>query len=732
MSNQNELTWVELFPWISEIEGFSSYQAWSQPAINADPVDRFKMNRHIAMTAIRFRKDWTIGKLFPILPPELDLRSIEFPPRVKNTLGRQGLEIFGDLANYELRDLFDWINTGHRSVQDILEALATYCTSSRHFENIQSAIAHSQDPSKQGESLTSEQQQASLRVFAYKALAETLPGAQELVDDFVTLAKWKYALGFDGKALLEDSHLLGSSGSEAAQALGRLRRMTARELASASQIGAKSIAEMLDESLKEFDEREIWILQNRLFSNAATDRSKKPTLDQLGKELGVTRERIRQIQDKVLTKLQHDIETGELGAASQAVRMCIGDITPLEDLLCEIPALSENVPTVDLPAWFVLDRIDDEYEIEDGWCAVPTIQAAQESTKTQIEDVSNKYGVIELDQVLSLVHTQPEYSIDHVSDWLSYCGFEVRGSVAFTRLKSLQDYAASILSQKGTPLTAEQILADIPNRDNLRSLRNQLASDHRFVRSGKDTWALKEWGTGSYQSIRAAIAEELEQNGGSAELSLVVAKISEKFAVRPQSVYQYSAEPPFETHNGRVRRATGTRTIDKDPQETPRVFRWHSAWVRRVTITTDHLRGSGSVAPIAFARIWNIVPGQTKSLHTRLGDQSVYWTGLQPSFGTIRKFLEDDKTPLGTDVFLVCNDDDTFDVKRATTPNGDPFHDALALIGADQQTPSDQVLSELAAAVCLPKTADSDEIWFAYRDRGDDDIASLINEIERR
>ncbi len=58
---------------------------------------------------------------------------------------------------------------------------------------------------------------------------------------------------------------------------------------------------MVGEALAELTQREQRILRMRFGIGGATDH----TLEEIGKEFGVTRERIRQIEAKAIEKLRH-------------------------------------------------------------------------------------------------------------------------------------------------------------------------------------------------------------------------------------------------------------------------------------------------------------------------------------------------------------------------------------------------------------------------------------------
>ena len=57
----------------------------------------------------------------------------------------------------------------------------------------------------------------------------------------------------------------------------------------------------------------------------------------------------------------------------------------------------------------------------------------------------------------------------------------------------------------------------------------------------------------------------------------------------------------------------------KTPQETRRLYRRSDEWLYRVQITKDHLRGSGTSAPVAIAGLLGLAFGETCELETAAG-----------------------------------------------------------------------------------------------------------------
>jgi hypothetical protein len=104
----------------------------------------------------------------------------------------------------------------------------------------------------------------------------------------------------------------------------------------------------------------------------------------------------------------------------------------------------------------------------------------------------------------------------------------------------------------------------------------------------------------------------------------------------------------------------------------------------------------------------------------------VSWTALQPTFGSIRKFLVEDDIAVDTEIFLVVGDNRDFRIDVVPDPTGDPLADALSLIGANPTGDVSQARSSLARAVALADSSSVTDLIGTYRGRGDADVAELL------
>jgi hypothetical protein len=703
------LRWVDTFPWVEAAAGnllTASRNArtwWLEPVDPPDTSMRAKRLAQLSDLMLERLTRWTIEQIFPLLPAETALADLRMVNRAKNALTRFGYRSVGDLQGLELAELFDLPNVGIGTIDSILQALADAST----LEPAPTALL------PQG-------QQVSPPHTPIVHPSESPSHAGPFVDDLRTVASWYAALGMPARRLMDTLVPLGSP-PEVIKARQRLELICANDVLAEGQ-AEFDVAELLQRSIGALDDRAQQILARRFFADHPE------TLDEIGCNLGITRERVRQIESRARTDMLQALESGgALGAVSAAVRELVGSVLPLADLLRLIPALARPVHAAGQPGWWIMDRLDDAYEIKDGWCAAPTILSAQTETLTRLQEQANRHGVAVISDLGPLNPNLPEESaLSSLRDWLSYCGYVVEEDYVFARVQSVGDRAAAILSIVGLPMLSQDILNRLGVERSLGSLRNAMAYDDRFERVDRDKWALPEWGMETYTGIRALVREEVVRNGGQISMDTLIERITSRYTVTANSVIAYASAPPFEARSGIVRLAVEDRDARKAPERTRRLYRRADGWLYRVIVTKDHLRGSGSPAPMALAAILGLQYGQIRHLDSELGPQAISWIGTQPAFGTIRRFLVDSDIETGSEIFLVVCDDGSFRIEPVDIGDAAPLERALRLVGATGAEARQRPRMALATAIGLPEESPAVSVIGGYRERGDNDIAELL------
>jgi hypothetical protein len=665
--------------------------------------------RHIA----ELEPDMRLDDLVPNLPRDRSLDHLALPMRARGGLARGGVHHVADLQGLLVSDLRDFRGVGPTLVEVILAALME---ANEHFADLvdvdSGPVYHSglrtvPSATHIHTRTTTPEQGSSPRQ------------ADPLLDDLVTLAQWFHTIG------RSDQPVLGAEESELppliADALRSLQSACALDLL---EPGRPTAADAVDAFITDFSERELSILAARTFGKPPL------TLDEIGRQLGLTRERVRQIEQRCLLRLDAAwSEEPMLALLAAATRQRVGTVRPLTALLDEFPALGEPVACLGEPLWFVIDRVDDEFQIVDGWCVSGSLASARESTLDVLEAIADDYGLLPLSAASSELGLPMEQdpAESGVKRWLAECGLPIMGDHVLTKYRSLPDRAVAALALEGKPMTAEEIHERLGADRSVGSLRNAMGADPRISRVGLGVWALKDWGLDEYTGIRELIRTELEKAGGRVDCDLLVSTLARQFGVAENSVRTYASSSPFELRDGYVQLARVDAESRRRRRPAKRLF-FNDGWCRlRVTVTSEHLRGSGFPVQYGVADAIGLARGDRLDIPSRLGTQAVTWVGPQPTIGTIRRFLMDLGSCPGDEVFLVFGGG-RFDVEpMAVVPNGHITRQALALAGLPEECPDP--LPALSIAVGLPADSSKVSLIDSLIDRGDEDLAELLTHI---
>ncbi len=713
-------TWRALFPLLAgELDASASARV-----DGASMEEVTTITRLVAEAAVHQHLNTRLDALMPGLTWIDELPWADLGTRPRNALLRRGIDTLTDLIGWSTRDLLDLPGVGGGTAVDMLAVLARCSIGGAQHLVAASAIADAGDgdavaviaspaPEVSDEAVDED----ALYDLLQEELAtiERLAAISRLTDDLMILARWQALRG------ARTTSLFSSDGLQEAPAHIRQARERVLAMTAADLVGevSESPAVILEIALTGLTDREITVLRQRTFADEPV------TLDALGRQLGLTRERARQIAKQAETSLIDEVMNGALGDLASAVRSRIGLVCRLEYLLDVFPALREPVPSVGRPAWRVLDRIDGTFEIEDGWAAVPQLDQAREITRSVVASCVNTLGVAELHEVAQRLGITGDGRRAELLTWIEASGCVVYGEHVSPRQLSIPDWGALILNTAGTPLSVDEIVDRLPVDRAASSVRNALAIDQRFVRADRDTFALAEWGGRAYAGIRDAIGRAIDVGGGAVDVEALVRDLTTQFTVAASSVRAYALAHPFETAAGKVRRREATPPPAANPSGTRRLYRIDESWALRLQITSDHARGSGSVMPIALAAILGLSPGDSVAIPSLDGTQSVYWTGLQPSLGSIRRLVEARGLQDGDWACAVFEDCGGFSLVPVDSDGRFGVALALALAGTPEVDFEDARVV-LARALSLPSTSSWSSIIAAARNRGEDDLAEAL------
>ena len=455
------------------------------------------------------------------------------------------------------------------------------------------------------------------------------------------------------------------------------------------------------------DQRDIDIFVGRIMGSR--------TLEEIGADHGVTRERIRQLETQLKRRLVEPDDT--LHLILDALPQRYGALAPAADLRRDLPALAEDGPAAGHDMLTTLAWLADDWQLQDGWFQRTGFD---DDLSAALADFADDFGVVSLAAVAENLGVGRQLLAQRLSGHLIMDGEHV-----LTRNRSSQDRAAALLAIAGEPLDGPELVARLGDA-NPRTLYNAMGADPRIIRVGRDRWALADWGMEEYSTLAEWIGRRVED--GPVPLPRLLADAG-ALGVAESTIRQYASSAEFQTVDGLVSRAEEIAAIDADPDEAPDLYRVHGDWFLLTTVTSEHLRGSGSGVPRGLAVALDIPLLEKRTLDSALGEQAVANGRNSATVGTIRRFLEAAGIGEGERIWLQFTADGRFDVQRATPRSpGAGMAEILNVTGLDTWiTAADgQALERLNRAVGLDAGAPRRRTVSRFRHRRQDDIADLI------
>lgn len=394
---------------------------------------------------------------------------------------------------------------------------------------------------------------------------------------------------------------------------------------------------LLESFINELTNREIRILIGRVLKD------KPDSLELIGEEFGITRERVRQLESKLLANLRDWFSTDELILQfSKDFNNRIGKLILLDDLLQDFPELTTEVSSLGLPTWYVFDKFDDSFESDGKWVASPSMDEVAKSFDSIFDQNKSSENYLDFDEFQKLITLWTDAEVENIVEWCLSRGYLICDKIIIGPANhTLLSVSHALLASRALPISTDELWSLIPLARSLRSLANQLGDDERFARVGPNLWTLKKNTESEYKSIRDELEKSIKVNGPT-HIQTLENELESKFGVSKASVRTYASSWPFQIANDIVDFAETNTSSGRDFSRTKRSYCLSdSKFAIRSVVNADHLRGSGFAIPSGLAVKLDVQPGTAKSFkHFETGSElSLRWPGLQPQMSSIRKLL---------------------------------------------------------------------------------------------
>lgn len=662
-----------------------------------------------------------------LLPPLRRLGDTALPRqalqrRTANILARCGLSSWADLCQLSPGQLLGLRNAGKTSVLDVLatavEVAARTLVSDHAYQT-----AAGETPNSDADA--QDDVEDSVAGLSEVDQPDTLHALGEVLHALRLLATWherEHGAGnlSDLFAVQPDQSLP----SDLAHVLASTETVDTARLAYPHLLNAATQT-LVEDLLDCFSDTWRLVLLRRVLTGTPD------TLDQIGKDLGVTREAVRQNQRKAerqLAELLTDESMLPLHWRAAVLRDELGVAAPeTSGVTCD--ALQKATRDVDHPvAAQLLLRLAGPYRLHQGWW----IRA--DST------LPKGHGL------LRVMGAARSITTDKAGDWLAAQGMKarflddwvacdpqlrLRGDLVLNWSGSGVDKCITMLQVFDRPATAEALVEAVGEGHNARGIRQRFFDDPRLMRVNRSEWVLREWGGEEYTGITDEIEQRIHEWGGRAKLSALVNTLVDQFGVAAASVRVYAEAPMFVIDDGYVR----LRSSD-DPlgarQTLPRsrgVYRRSAtSWAYVLPVDSEVLRGSGRSCPEVLARAAKIEPGGNAIFDGLAGALRISWprtSAFGPSLGSTRGLAGAVEAGEGDELRI------QFDLTRrsyavyrisAESWQQGGIRGVLEFVTGLELPDDDQLLETVATSVGTTPAA----LIGALRHRGDDRVADLL------
>lgn len=282
-----------------------------------------------------------------------------------------------------------------------------------------------------------------------------------------------------------------------------------------------------------------------------TDDAERKTLEAIGKKYGITRERVRQIENSALALIRKSEafkNEKEVFEELKKLMHTLGVIVSEQDLLGHLSKdkLTQNHIHLYLTLGndFTKHKEDDQFKTR--WSVDSEIaDKIHNSLKKMFESLSDDELIPEgelvarfLDEVKDIAE---EYKNEEIAKrWLSISkkinknplGEWGKATSSSIKTRGVKDYAYLMMRKHGSPMhfreVAKAVASTFDKKCHVATCHNELIKDPRFVLVGRGIYALSEWG---YKTgvVRDVIKELIKKNGPMTKEEIIDQVMKERY-----------------------------------------------------------------------------------------------------------------------------------------------------------------------------------------------------------
>lgn len=282
-----------------------------------------------------------------------------------------------------------------------------------------------------------------------------------------------------------------------------------------------------------------------------TDEAERKTLEAIGKKYGITRERVRQIENAALNFIRKSESFKNEKAVFEELKKLmhsLGAVVSEQDFLDHVSKdkFTQNNIHFYLNLGEDFTKHKEDVHFKTRWSVDHEVsEMVHNSLKKLYENISDEELVVENELVNRFLNEVKDISEQYHDEeiakrWLRMSkklsknplGEWGKSTSSSIKTRGVKDYAFLMMRKHGSPMhfreVAKSVADTFDKKCHTATCHNELIKDPRFVLVGRGIYALSEWG---YKTgvVRDVIKEMIKKNGPMSKEDIVEQVMKERY-----------------------------------------------------------------------------------------------------------------------------------------------------------------------------------------------------------
>ena len=288
------------------------------------------------------------------------------------------------------------------------------------------------------------------------------------------------------------------------------------------------------------------------------EESERKTLEAIGQKYGITRERVRQIENFAISTIKKSTEYKESQHIFDEIKEVVhklGGIVAEEKLLSHFS--KNEIDQNHIHFYLVLGdhfkKHKEDANFEHRWSVNDATAEKVHSSIKKLYSTLSESDLVNEDKMVSdflnhLGEIEAEHSKEEIiRSWLALSkligknqlGEWGKSTSPQIKTRGIKDFAFLVLKKNGKPMHFREVAKEInkvfDKKAHIATTHNELIKDDRFVLVGRGLYGLREWGH-TAGVVHEVITEVLKEAGKPMDKESIIEAVLKRRSVKPNTV----------------------------------------------------------------------------------------------------------------------------------------------------------------------------------------------------